>query len=84
MVGQINGLSHGCVQTSIASIWDDFTIAVFDSYVPSSPKEYKSARSPIDYPAAVGALDATSFQLTSHLKERKTRSILVVGTESMG
>ena len=72
-LGKSMGLSHSCVQTSITSIWGDFTIAVFDNYVLSSPKEYKSTRSFINYPAAVGALDATllSINKPSEREENK-------------
>ena len=72
-LGKSMELSHSCVQTSITPIWDDLKISVFDNYVPSSPKEYKSTRSFINYPAAVGALDATllSINKPSEREENK-------------
>ena len=72
-LGKSMGLSHSCVQTSITSIWNDFTVAVFDNYVPKSPNEYKSTRSFINYPAAVGALDATLISINKPSEKEENR-----------
>lgn len=58
-LGQSIGLTHCCVQTSITSIWNPLTTILFGAYIPATPLGYTSTRAFINYPAAVGALDAT-------------------------
>ena len=83
-LGQSIGLTHSCVQTSITSIWNPLTTILFGAHIPATPLGYTSTRTFINYPAAGGALDATSSRLANHQKEKKIRDISVGNTGNMG
>lgn len=51
------------VQTAIATIWNPLADVLFEALIPADPREYISSRKFINYPEAIGALDATLLPL---------------------
>ena len=62
-IGESMDLTHSCVQTAIASIWDPLTTVLFETYIPPTPYSYNCNEIFEHYPEAVGAVDATLIMI---------------------
>ncbi len=62
-LGESMDLTHSCVQTAIASIWDPLTSVLFETYVPANPYSYNCNEIFQHHPDAIGAVDATLIMI---------------------